>query len=337
MNYLNTKHQGSNLKDAIAALNFIINPAGYNIDTDEENKTISIRDLDGKQINNTNYIYKDGIGNFRCEVDNNRIMEFNFYNNANRLYLLIEDPNIGLFEINLDFVTIWPSNLVSTHDSTSTNKPYFTENGRIYVDFPTVYVENVLINFPNVEYSISYSLYNNITSFSKTIDESSAYCDNIKVYEIAISRETNNSSFISFSKMDDDNVKSIETYGYEGAHELGYQIGLNERGAQFSTYYHEVRCDGTRIDIDHCYNEAFKHYTNEKLINNENVRDILDEIILKYELLFKYDDYKTGIIGGRLFDAYKNGVPNNSRVANNMLEAVGIPIKKDKGPKKRSK
>ncbi len=51
--------------------------------------------------------------------------------------------------------------------------------------------------------------------------------------------------------------------------------------------------------------------------------------------LFTYETFENGIIDRTLIEAYIDGEVNNSKAANNMLDAVGFPVKKQNKSRKR--
>lgn len=56
---------------------------------------------------------------------------------------------------------------------------------------------------------------------------------------------------------------------------------------------------------------------------------------MNHKELFTYETFENGIIDRTLIEAYIDGEANNSRVANNMLDAIGFPVKKQNKSRKR--
>lgn len=316
MNYIILNQQGSLLKDNLAAVNLVMKPAGYSFDVDELTRTIFIKDHEENVIEMINYKNVNEEIKFDCELDQGRAMNFNFDIKNKKNSIIIEDPVLGIYNISVQFDLIGP------------NRMFQTENGHKYADTASIILKNANITINDSDYSITYSAYENGIYISK-INE------NDTLYSIVLSRNNDNCTSLTFKTITDESERRIESYGYEGNHKIACDCGLNEDYYRFKVYYHEEKFNGTKINIDQNRNDDYKHFGNEKLINNARVREFLDEVIGKYKELFTYETLENGILGGRLIDTYKNGEPNNSKVANNMLDVVGFPVKKQNKARKR--
>lgn len=156
---------------------------------------------------------------------------------------------------------------------------------------------------------------------------------------ISMSRGNKPECTISFSKVDYDDPKryTISSTGDDSRHKIAYQCSLREE--YFKILYEIEGFDDSYSYSDLSEDIAYKHFNNSRLVNNKDVREFLDIIMDMYNKRFTGNESELPLLGGYLFNQYKNGKPNNNKVADKCLETLDFmtKFKKRSNQRKREK
>lgn len=300
MNYLCVKSSDSNplnlhpIKNYINVLNVIVKPLGYVFEYDENVRKISLVNNQGEKQKTEKISLSLDSFSIKFKMDNNATIEIKCGDmlapdNDTFGKAIITDTNGG--ESIIDFTyNVSPSLVLITH---------------------------VQISMNNNKHVIYYNRDNDSLVFNK-------YNDKDECIGMDISRKDDSKSTIRFFSGDDEHICRISSSGDDSYHKLLSEMPLPEE--QFDVQYEEYYEDGKKILIDFSKNDYYKHYRNAKLINNKNVRAILDEIVGSYKKTFPYEDDENGLLGGYLYKKYINGKPNDRLIVDRFLEAVNIPL-----------
>jgi hypothetical protein len=263
-----------------------------------EGSEIVLSDNNGKLIEKT--ALSSDVTMFSCKIPNGE--ELNFYYNAQ-----------------------CKNTVISLGNSCSNKTEIYFSHGH---NGQEVFVTSLVVSLDNDTYNIDYSRTDGYLSFIKN-DGKKSTC-------VRISRSQSEQTSLMFSNVSEEDIYSITSTGDESYHKIMQQCGLRDK--TFSVTYTEKHINGKEITIDQSNNPDFMHYSNAKLLNNEKVRAILDEVLRKYDEIFSRELDENGLLGGYLYNAYLNGEPNNKVKAIKFLDSVGIQTQaqqRKKGKRKK--
>ena len=282
------------LQNYINVLNIIVKPLGYVFKYDESNRKMVLFNNQGEKQKMENMSLSIDAFSFKFKMDNNSLIEIKYgdlfdFNNDNIGKIIITDKDGNESVIDFSYRAI-PSETFITY---------------------------VHIRMNGGKYVIYYNRNDDVLVFNR-------YNDNGEYVGIDMSRKDNTKCSLRFFSGADDHVCRISSSGDDNYHKVSSQMALREKS--FNVLYEEYYSDGKQILIDLSHSDYYKHYRNSKLINNENVRALLDQIVGAYKQIFPYEDDENGLLGGYLYKEYINGTPNDRLIANRFLNAVSIPL-----------
>ncbi len=300
MNYLCVKSSDNNslnlhpIKNYTNVLNVIVKPTGYVFEYDENARKISLVNNQGEEQKNEKISLSLDSFSIKFKMDNNATIEIkcgDMFTPANDTLgkAIISDANGNESIIDFSY-RVLPSEILVTY---------------------------VHIFMNDGKYAIYYNREDDVLVFNR-------YNANGEYTGIDMSRKDNADCRLRFFSGADDHICRISSSGDDNFHKLSRQMALTEK--PFEVIYEEYYSDGKQILINLSHSDYYKHYRNSKLINNENVRALLDQIVGVYKEFFPYDDNENGLLGGYLYKEYINGTPNDRLTANRFLQAVGIPL-----------
>lgn len=305
MNYLAIKSTGDLLLDKIKVLNVVFKPLGYTFMKDEDTDKVLLIENNKNRVCLEENDYESSNGINRYILDNSRTLSVNFDNLDRLINAFITDDVKGSTHIFVQF-----------EDTKYLKKFNLIDKDTWYSD-PTLIITNFQITMNDYKYKIDYYQSNGMLSFGK-------YNGNDNIH-IGMSRSDGSDTLLTFSSYINNQSFVIASSGNELYHNLSLTDNLEDKS--FKVQLHSNYSTGKKMNLDLSTIDKYKHYSNSNLINNKNVRDILDEVVNCYNEVFPYNNGENILLGGYLYNAYTNGKPNDEKLADNFLEAANISIK----------
>jgi hypothetical protein len=331
-----TQPLSSKMDIFVRVLNMFVNPIGYKF---ENNDGYGIDLLWCKSNRKIATLPMKSVARpFEQEVHitNNRIMTLKYgQKNLGNTVIRIDDLDEGMTEIDFTFGCFY-----------SGRRPNKSEVYNVHGPIHDFIILNASIRMKEIDHSEKYYCLKpdySLISYDRLNKDMLTFTRGNDVFmwdrSISMSRDNKTECTISFSKVDYDNPKKyiISSTGDDSIHKRVYHSGLKDE--YFKVLYEIEGFDNSSSSSDLSEDTAYKHFNNSRLVNNKDVREFLDSIMEMYNKRFTGKESELPLLGGYLFDQYKNGEPNNNKVADKCLETLDFmaKFKKKRNQRKRDK